>query len=162
MFGEDGINMESYKKQKITLGFSFTLLFLIVLFLLYVTSVNTRNLDNFITDEQFVELGLKISFLPPESKPSIEFFRLSKDDKLTKSDSQEIEKLIHSYLQEMNLNHKKIDTSKMTDLEKARANLAAFNEVGYLIVPPEKMNDVRDEMMKNIKRLEESEIKDNK
>lgn len=154
--------MDSYKKKRLFIGLSSFLIFLIALVMLFIISVNIRNSEGFVTDGEFVRLGLKISFLPPESEPSKAFFRLSEDNRLSKSGYDQVENLLSSYFYEMDIRHKKIDTSEMSELEKAKINLAAFNEIGYLIVPHERIDQTRNELIKNIKKLEDTKSKYNK
>lgn len=148
--------MNSYKKQKILFSVLSAFIFLIVLSLLIIMSTAEKGKNSVMSNEDFVKIGLKISFLPPDSEPSKAFFSMIDDEKISKKDYQKLENMINLYLSDQGIKNQKIDTSNMSELDKAKANLKAFDEVGYLIVPEEKIKDARNEMLKNIENLEKA------
>lgn len=154
--------MINHKKQKLFISIGFGVIFIFTIYLLFAVSPDKYSQDQFATDEQVLQLGLRISLLPPESEPSKIFFEVMKNDKLSLEEHKKIENLIDLYLRDMTKNKKNIDVKKMTKLEKAKANLDAFDEIGYLVVPKEKMSEVRSAMVENIKLIEREEAINNK
>lgn len=101
---------------------------------------------------EYIELETQLSLLPVDSPPNIAFTKYAQDQKITKEEYESVKLIYSNYMK--SFEWRKINKINMTPLEKAKDNLDAFNDVGYLIVPPDKIELVREEMKKKIKKLE--------
>lgn len=108
------------------------------------------------TDADIIVLSTKIALLPKNSQPSLAYGKLINKKHITKNEFYYVDKMVGDYLANLPKKEKSNQNNPkhISKLDHAKANLQAFDEIGYLIVPKEKIPEVRDEMLKTIHRLE--------
>lgn len=147
------------KKKRVFINVLFLCVFAFMLLVFYSIYKARNPVVIWASDAEFISLGTKVSLIPNDSPPSIEYSKFKTDGRMSKNDFARIDKMFHEYLQQSVIS-KQAEIKKIEDmspLEKAKDNLEAFDEFGYLVVPKEKIPEVRREMLSTIKRLEVAE-----
>lgn len=147
------------KKKRLLINGIFLCVFAFMLFVFYSIYKARNPAVDWASDAEFISLGTKVALIPKDSPPSVEYSKFNNDGRMSKNDFERIDKMFHAYLRQSVIS-KKAEIKKIEDmspLEKAKDNLEAFDELGYLVVPKEKIPEVRHEMLSTIKRLEVEE-----
>lgn len=142
------------KRIMINLVFVFFFAFLLLVFYSIYQAKNPK--VQMATDADTIVLSTKIALLPKNSQPSLAYEKLINKKYITKNEFNDVDKMVGDYLANLPKKEKSNQNNpkQISKLDHAKANLQAFDEIGYLIVPKEKIPEVRDEMLKTIHRLE--------
>lgn len=115
-----------------------------------------RKIEHTISSKDLTTLELLINKLPHNSHLFLDYQDKTDSGRRVLSDDE-----YHYFKQKVDLlyNSESRETDlKQTPLEKARANLRAFDEVGAIVVPKELVSEVREKLVAKIKLLEDEKI----
>ncbi|OIH12082.1 hypothetical protein A7M79_00930 [Acinetobacter baumannii] len=144
-------------KEKLLVNFSIVLSVVIVVYLIFILGSKIKNIfsDSEVNNSVPLEvLSYKMQFLPNNNELKDSFNRDLKNNAIDEVALKKYEVSLQKYLNEVAQANVEIKDSKdMTELELAIANLKAYDEIGYIVIPEKNRKRSREILVENINKL---------
>ncbi|HGF9504080.1 TPA: hypothetical protein ACJEU7_001275 [Acinetobacter baumannii] len=144
-------------REKLLVIFSIVLSVVIVVYLIFILGSKIKNIfsNSEVSNSVPLEvLSYKMQLLPKNNELKDNFNRDLKNNAIDEAALKKYEVSLQKYLNEVAQANVEIKDSKdMTELELAIANLKAYDEIGYIVIPEQNRKRSREILVENINKL---------